>query len=34
MAYMITDGEPSMTTINNFLGLNMNETGESQLKLR
>lgn len=33
MAYMITDGKPSVTTINNFLGLNMNETGETQLKL-
>lgn len=30
---MITDGRPSVTTINNFLGLNMNETGETQLKL-
>ena len=30
---MITDGRPSITTINNFLGLNMNETGETQLKL-
>jgi len=30
---MITDGKPSITTINNFLGLNMNETGETQLKL-
>ena len=30
---MITDGKPSMTTINAFLGLNMNETGETQLKL-
>lgn len=33
MAYMITDGRPSITTIKNFLGLNMNETGETQLKL-
>ena len=33
MAYMITDGKPSMTTIKSFLGLNMNETGETQLKL-
>jgi len=33
MAYMITDGRPTITTINNFLGLNMNETGETQLKL-
>lgn len=33
MAYMITDGRPSITSINNFLGLNMNETGETQLKL-
>lgn len=33
MAYMITDGKPSITTIHNFLGLNMNETGETQLKL-
>lgn len=33
MAYMITDGKPSVTTINSFLGLNMNETGETQLKL-
>lgn len=30
---MITDGKPSITTIKNFLGLNMNETGETQLKL-
>lgn len=30
---MITDGKPSMTTIKQFLGLNMNETGETQLKL-
>ena len=30
---MITDGKPSVTTINNFLGLNMNKTGETQLKL-
>ena len=30
---MITDGRPSVTTINSFLGLNMNETGETQLKL-
>ena len=30
---MITDGKPSITTINNFLGLSMNETGETQLKL-
>ena len=33
MAYMITDGRPSITTIDKFLGLNMNETGETQLKL-
>ena len=33
MAYMITDGKPSITTIKSFLGLNMNETGETQLKL-
>lgn len=33
MAYMITDSQPSMTTINNFLGLNLNETGDTQLKL-
>ena len=33
MAYMITDGRPSITTIKSFLGLNMNETGETQLKL-
>jgi len=33
MAYMITDSGPSMTTIKSFLGLNMNETGETQLKL-
>ena len=33
LAYMITDGRPSVTTINNFLGLNMNKTGETQLKL-
>lgn len=30
---MITDGKPSITTIKSFLGLNMNETGETQLKL-
>jgi len=30
---MITDGRPSITSINNFLGLNQNETGETQLKL-
>ncbi len=30
---MITDGKPSITTVNNFLGLNLNETGETQLKL-
>ena len=30
---MITDGKPSMTTIKSFLGLNMNRTGETQLKL-
>ena len=30
---MITDGKPSITSINNFLGLNMNATGETQLKL-
>lgn len=30
---MITDGKPSITTVNNFLGLNMNETGETQLKV-
>lgn len=30
---MITDGKPSMTSITKFLGLNMNDTGETQLKL-
>ena len=30
---MITDGKPSITSIDNFLGLNMNHTGETQLKL-
>lgn len=33
MAYMITDSQPSITTIKSFLGLNMNKTGETQLKL-
>ena len=33
MAYMIKDGKPSMTTIDSFLGINMNRTGETQLKL-
>lgn len=33
MAYMITDGKPSITTIKSFLGINMNKTGETQLKL-
>jgi hypothetical protein len=30
---MITDGQPSITTIHSFLGMNMNRTGETQLKL-
>lgn len=30
---MITDGKPTMTTVNRFLGLNLNETGETQLEL-
>lgn len=30
---MITDGKPSITTVDHFLGLNLNETGETQLKL-
>lgn len=33
MAYMMTDGEETMTSITKFLGLNQNETGETQLKL-
>lgn len=33
MAYMITDGSNSMTAIKNFLGLNLSETGETNLKL-
>ena len=33
MAYMITDGKASMTSIERFLGLNMSETGDTQLKL-
>lgn len=33
MAYMITDGSSSQTTIEKFLGLNLNETGDTQLEL-
>lgn len=33
MAYMITNGKPSMTSIERFLGLNLSETGDTQLKL-
>ena len=33
MAYMITDGANSHTTIENFLGLNMSQSGDTQLKL-
>lgn len=33
MAYMITDGANSHTTIENFLGLNMSQSGNTQLKL-
>lgn len=33
MAYIQATAQPSPTTIDNFLGLNMNETGDTQLKL-
>lgn len=33
MAYIQATAQPSPTTIDNFLGLNMNETGATQLKL-
>lgn len=33
MAWMIQNSEPTVTSINNFLGLNMNLTGDTQLKL-
>lgn len=33
MAYIQTTTQPSPTSIDNFLGLNMNETGDTQLKL-
>lgn len=33
MAYIQETSQPSPTTINNFLGLNMNATGDTQLKL-
>lgn len=33
MAYIQTTSQPSPTSIDNFLGLNMNETGDTQLKL-
>ena len=33
MAYMITDGESTVATVENFLGLNLSETGETNLKL-
>lgn len=33
MAYLTSSGQTSITAIENFLGLNLNETGDTQLKL-